>query len=294
MEKRLEMHSPAAAGANAQATITRQPRGTQKELVTWWQLFENGAKSRFGPDIEVLRTKKAEDELIQFVRDLEFTVIRSNAEPQVTRPTIIDITMKELVNLGEKEKDESVIRVGKNEPICAGTRYHFSTSEGISFDPKYNFGARIVSLAMVGGFMRVGGDTGNMARDRGYNMGLQFNYSQEEKIIVPPRMKVKVKIITSTKKFRQDYTLEFNTPRTRYIMVSYLTKCQQSCRDNCCCFFGCGCCCCQPKQGAVFAGDILRTLPEFRDGGGICSFTQSGTLTWVGETCNLEKTEVFV
>ena len=286
-EVKLELYSP--VGPNI---VTTQPLKAPNKQVTWWQLFENGAKSRFGPNIEVLRTKECEDELVRFVQDLEFTVIRSDREPLVTRPTIIDITTKELVNLGEKEKDESVIRVDKNQPICAGIRYHFSTSEGVSFDPKYNFGARIVSLAMVGGYMRVGGD--NTVRDRGYNIGLQFSYSQEEKITIPPRMKVKIKIITSTKKFRQNYTLEFNTPRTRYVMASYLTNCQQSCRDNCSCFFRCGCCCCQPKQGAVFAADILRTLPEFQDGGGLCSFTQSGTLTWVGESCNLEKTEVFV
>ena len=128
-EVKLEMYAP--AGANI---VTKQPMKAQKRLVTWWQLFENGAKSRFGPDIEVMRTKEAEDELARFVQDLEFTVIHSDPEPLVTRPTIIDITTKELVNLGEKEKDESVIRVGKNEPICAGTRYHFSTSEGVSFD----------------------------------------------------------------------------------------------------------------------------------------------------------------
>lgn len=82
-----------------QTAITKQPRKTQ-EMLTWWQLFENGAKSRFGPDIEVLRTKESEDELARFVHDLEFTVIRSDAEPLVTRPTIIDVTTKELVNLG--------------------------------------------------------------------------------------------------------------------------------------------------------------------------------------------------
>ena len=52
MAKRLEMYSPAEA--NMQTAIIKQPRKTQ-EMLTWWQLFENGAKSRFGPDIEVLR-----------------------------------------------------------------------------------------------------------------------------------------------------------------------------------------------------------------------------------------------
>ena len=283
------MHSIAAAGANVQNAVSKR---TQKKLVIWWQLFENGAKSRFGTDIEVWRTREAEDALIHFVQDLEFTVIRSDSEPQGTRPTVIDMSTKEFVNFGGKEKDESVIRVGKNQPICAGTRYHFSTNEGVSFDETYtDIGARIVSLAMVGGFMRVGGD--NLVRDEGYNVNLQFSYSHEEKITIPPRTKAKIKVITSTKKFRQKYTLEFNIPRTRYVMATYLTKCQQRCRDKCC-FFFCGCCYCRPKQGAVFAADILRTLHEFKDRGGICSFMQSGTLTWVGESCNLEKTEELV
>ena len=285
---KLEMYSPAVP---ALTVVTQQPRTRSCQLVTWWQLFENGAKLRFGPDIEVLRTTTSENELAQFVENIEFTVIHNDPEPLVTRPTVIDITTKELVNLGEKEKDETIIRIGKNLPIPSGTRYHFSTSEGVSLDHKYNIGARIVGLAMAGGYMRIGTD--NTVKDRAYNLALQFSYGQEEKLIIPPRMKVKVKIVTSTKKFRQDYTLEFNTPRTRYVPVRYLTRCQQNCRDNCC-FFSCGCFCCRPKEGVVYAADILRTLPNFKDGGGICSFTQAGTLTWIGESCNVEKTEVFV
>lgn len=271
--------------------VTDQPQKCSLVQVSWWQLFEKGAKYRYGSDIEVLRTESSENDLTRFVEDLEFTVIQSDAEPLITRPTIIDVTTKEVVNLGQTEKDETTIRVGKNSTLSYGTRYHFKTSEGVRFDRKYNFGARVVGLAMIGGFMRVGED--RSTTDRSYNMALQFDYRQEEKLIVPPRTKVKLKITTLSKKFRQDYTLEFDTPRSRYVNVSYLTKCQQNCRDNWCCF-GCGCCCCQPKRGVVFAADILRTLPNFKDGGGICSFTQKGTLTWIGESSNTEKTEIAV
>ena len=98
-EIKLEMYSP--AGANI---VTKQPLRTTTKQVTWWQLFESGTKLRFGPDIEVLRTKESEDKLARFVQDLEFTVIRSDPEPLVTRPTIIDITAKELVNLGRRKR----------------------------------------------------------------------------------------------------------------------------------------------------------------------------------------------
>ena len=97
----------------------------------------------------MLRTEASEIELNCFIGDIGFTVVHSDSEPLVTRPTIIDVTTKEVVNLGGKEKDETIIRVGKNQPICAGTRYQFSSNEGIIFDHKYNFGAPIIGLAIA-------------------------------------------------------------------------------------------------------------------------------------------------
>jgi hypothetical protein len=114
-EVKLEMYAP--AGANI---VTKQPQRTQKKLVTWWQLFENGAKYRFGPDIEVLRTNETEDELARFVQDLEFTVIRSDAEPLVTRPTIIDVTTKNNLSTWERRRKMRVlfesVRISQSVP----------------------------------------------------------------------------------------------------------------------------------------------------------------------------------
>ena len=273
---KLEMYTPVG-----EIVVRQQPQKKVNKLVTWWQLLESAAKSRYGPDINVLRTRECEEELDRFVKDIEFTVINSDSEPLIMRPTVIDVTTKELVNLG-KEKDETTVRVGKNLPICAGTRYHFSSTAGVNFERKYNFGMSIVSLAMTGGYMKIGTD--NRFRDQAYNCDLMFNYYQEEKLTVLPRTKVGLKITTMTKKFRQNYTLEFSTPRTRYVTVSFETH-ERDC---------CWCCCSQqnPKQGTVYAFDILRTLPDFKDSGGVCSFTQGGLLTWIGESCNTEKFEV--
>lgn len=243
MASKVTVEMSAYGPAAGITVVQQQPPKHSNNKYDWWQLLKNGAKSRLGPDIEVLRTEACEGELNRFVEDIEFTVAHSDSEPLVTRPTIIDVTTKEIVNLGDKEKDETVIRVGKNQPICAGTRYHFSSNEGVSFDHKYNFGARIVGLAIAGGYMRIGVD--NERRDQGYNVGLQFDYQQEEKLSIPPKTKVRVKITTLTKKFRQDYMLQFRTPRSRYVRVNYLTRCQQNCCDNCFFFSCCGCCCMQ-------------------------------------------------
>lgn len=108
-----------------------------------------------------------QNRLASFIEDLLFTVVHSDPEPVMARPTIIDVTFKEFVNLGERENDETIIRVGKNLPIASGTRYHFTMSEGVKFDHKYNFGPQIVGLCMTGGYMSVGKNYS--IKDQSYN-----------------------------------------------------------------------------------------------------------------------------
>ena len=123
-------------------------------------------------------------------------------------------------------------------------------------------------------------------KDQSYNEALMFNYYQEEKVVIPPKTKVKTKIITSTRKYRQNYTLEFSPPRSRYILVSYFTRAQQEFQD--CNFYGCY----QPSVGHLYTADIICTLPNsVKDSDGYCSFTQDGVLTWIGEACFVEKSE---
>ncbi len=263
--------------------VMMQPLHEATGLVTWWDRLVNAARIRFGPDIQLHEPAVTQKRLARFIEDLLFTIVHSDPEPLMARPTIIDVTFKEFVNLGERTNDETTIRVGKNLPIASGTRYHFSMSEGVKFDHKYNFGPQIVGLCMTGGYMSVG--TNYAIKDQSYNEALMFNYYQEEKVTIPPKTKVKAKIVTSTKKYRQKYTLEFSTPRSHFILVSYFTNAQQQYQD---CNY-CGCC--QPSVGYLYAADLLRTLPNFKDSDGYCSFTQDGVLTWIGETCSVEKSE---
>ena len=46
---------------------------------------------------------------VQFMSDLQFTIVSSSPEPLKARPTIIDIISKEFVNFGEKKNDEFII-----------------------------------------------------------------------------------------------------------------------------------------------------------------------------------------
>lgn len=262
--------------------VIQQPQQQTGGPVSWWDRLMNAARIQFGPDIELQSVAATQNDLTRFVDDLLLKVVHSDPEPSMVRSAIIDITHKEFVNLGERENDESIIRVGKNAPIAIGTRYHFiMTGSNIQFDNKYNFGAQIVALSMTGGYLSVGG-TYSSIKDQAYNQALMFNYNQEEKVIVPPRTKVMAKIVTSTRKYQQNYTLEFSTPRSRCVRVTYLTSAQ---RQLNLCF------CCQPSVGYIYAADLMRNLPNFKDSNGYCSFTQDGTLTWIGEACSVEKSE---
>ena len=262
------------------------PHQTTSGLFTWWDRLLNAARIRFGSGVKLVDTANAKIQLEQFVSDLQFTVVSSSPEPSKTRPTIIDLTSKEFVNFEGKENDESIVRVVKNSPITDGIRYKFFITEGVSLDHKRNLGFQIVSLSMAGGYMRVG--TNEETTDRRYNEDLQIHYSHEEKLIIPPRVKVTAVIKTYVTKHKQDYTLEFRIRKNRCITVNYLTKCQQRLR-YCCCF-----CCCRSHIGHIFAADLLQTLPNFRqddDRKGYCYFTLDGVLTWIGEGCSVEKSE---
>ena len=265
------------------AAMVQQPLRQAAGQVTWWDQLVNAARIRFGPDIQLHDTTTTQNRLACFIGDLLFTVVRNDQEPLMERPTIIDVTFKEFVNLGERVNDETTIRVGKNLPIASGTRYHFIMSEGVSFDHKYNLGPQIVGLSMTGGYMSVGENY--TIKDQSYNEALMFNYHHEEKVIIPPKTKVKAKIVTSTRKYRQNYTLEFSAPRSHFILVSYFTSAQQQFQD--CSYCGCY----QPNVGYLYAADIMRALPNFKDSNGYCSFTQDGVLSWIGEACSVEKAE---
>lgn len=250
----------------------------------------NAVRIECGNDVILLNKETIEWELTTFVNDLLFTVVDSAPEPTASRPTIIDTTFKVFTNQGWKANDETTVQVGKNAPAVAGTRYHFFIEQGVSFDHKQNLGVQIVSLSMSGGHMRVGAPI--EAKDEQYNIALQFQYRNEEKIVVPPRTKVTASIKTSTTKYSQAYTLEFSIPRSRFIHVVYFTKAQKWIRRICCGCKSCFCCCCKPKEKLIYAADLLQTLPNFMDrADGYCSFTLNGTLTWIGEGCSVDKLE---
>ena len=186
---------------------------------------------------------------------------------------------------------ETELLSGKNTPISTGIRYHFLIKDGVCFDHKDNLGAQIVSASMIGCDMKVGEKC--TKTDQAYNQDLEFQYNHKEKLVIPSMTKVTAMITTSSKKFEQDYTLEFRSKQSERIRFKYLTRRQQKYRR----FFSkcCWCCgCCMDSEGYVTASDILHALPNFRVENNYCYFTLDGTVIWIGEefSVNINQSDI--
>ena len=261
-------------------TLLQDPSESQDviQVVTQWDFLVNAAKSRFGRGIQVLQTSPSTVAINNFFENFQFSVLYHDAEPAETRYTVIDIHTKEYVNRSSEERDETVTHVSRLGSITQGNRYHFIPISGLTFNFGKDIGAQIVGLAAVGGDLGVKEDS-TISADHKMSSDFHFEYKQEEKISVPPNRKVKAKITTSTVKYEMRYTLEFKVPGNCSVNVTYRNRFQQ---------FLCGLC---RSTKPVYAADILRHLPNFREENGWCFFQQVGILTWVGENCNVEKTE---
>ena len=110
---------------------------------------------------------------------------------------------------------------------------------------------------------------------------LQFHYDQEEKITVPPKSTMRVKVLTSSVKYEKGYTVRWKLSRNEFLPVHYYNRC-----------FGCIACSWCSSTVCVTPREVFRTLPGYRENTeeGTFSFTQDGKLTWIGEGYDVEKT----
>ena len=123
--------------------------------------------------------------------------------------------MKEYTNHGQKEVDETLVKVHKATSRSQGNRYQFSTTKGVNWGFGGNIGAQVMGLAMAGGSANI---SANYSRNKSTTTGQEqsadnsfsFTYSQEEKMSVSPGTRVKARITTYSMKYEQEYTLKFS------------------------------------------------------------------------------------
>ena len=265
------------------------PRQNATTMIGWYEHTKNVIKRCFGEHIKLVSDDKNDPErhlqqqVHDFVDNLQFKILTCSDEPASKQPCMIETSRKEFVNNGDALQAKSIVRVGKNAEIVAGTRYYFDIKQGIRFEHNKELGAKIVTISIIDGTIRVGDGKISAGSDQSYNQELRFRYDHEEKLVIPPMTKVQAQITTSTTKYEQDYTLEFFISKNYGpISVKYLTRCQQMCKRLKECF--CCCCCCYSvSQRWLYPKRLLKDLPNFRMDDEFCYFTIDGTLRWISE-----------
>ena len=267
MASSLTSYSPVGAELTTYAT-------GNSSSATFWQLYERAARARYGEDITVVRNSYYEG----LVNSIEFlvSVVEKEREPREVTHTIVDITTKEFTNRGKDVVDETMIKLHKTTDTPRGEKYRFTTPGGVNFGFGGNIGPQVMAMSISGGSIQIHGQfsgTSRLQNEHAYSL----SYYREEKISVPPATRVTAKIVSYSNKYEMLYTLKFRVSRNVVVPLLYKTRC---------CFCTCS------KQGVVFVSDMISSLPNYtREDYGTASFVQTGTLSWIGEGCSVDKLE---
>ena len=259
--------------------------GKKNDNVTFWQLYERAAKARYGEDIRIVKTDWYKKNVDNIIDKFELCIIDQEKEPREVQRTIVDINMKEYENHGTHAQlqDESHVKMEKQTSTTKGERYSFSTTKGVNYGLGGNIGLKLVGLVSLGADAKVEKSKSKTEETEKTSQEVySFSYHQEEKIVVPAGKCVKAKITTYRMKYDSDYTLKFSINRDATIPLCYRTTCQYFLFNMC------------RSYGKVSVRDMISTLPGFNgeDEDDTASYTQPGTLTWVGEGCSVDKKEM--
>ena len=192
--------------------------------------------------------------------------------------------MKEYTNQGEAQ-DETVVKIEKSSSVTKEERYTFTTTKGINYGIGGNIGAQVLGLSVAGGSAGISAQvnktkTKTEETETKKEEGKSASYNQEEKNIIPPGKRVKAKITTYSMKYSINYTIKFSIKKDATIPVMYKNSFQQ-CIGMC------------SNNGRVYVRDMINTLQDYNDDDedDTISYTQPGTLSWVGEGCKVDKVE---
>lgn len=262
--------------------------------MTFTNLLLEAAKRECGSNISLRHFATTLFDLEVLKDSLSMKVLHREEKPTLVGRTVVDISTKEYKNYGAEDvkdpsaRDTTKATVTKYSPTKQGRNYQFTSTQGIMLDVCADVGLRIISMGMGGGSAGLAAKYGkNKSKSETTASTMQdpealgFEYSQEETVCVPPGKKVHVTTTTYTTLYRQRYTLEFSVPKCGSVSVSYRKSCF------------CGLCTCKGSKCIPFSR-IVRGLPNFREDKQNAYFTQEGFLSWIGESCEVDKKETSV
>ena len=270
--------------------ITSSPATSRLNGATFEDLLVIAAEDVLGEDIQLRDHSTTKKNMASFKTSLSISVIRREETPTPVGRTIVDVFAKEFKNNGVPDDknptagDITKAFVHKTREAIQGRNYRFISNQGIVWNMGDTFGLQMLAMGVSGGSMGLHGQyrqnvtsLSTVADALGASLG--FKYSQEENITIPPGKKIYVTVTTYIIEYHINYKLEFCVPKWRTVYVSYRKPC----------------CLCKCKKSAYIPyRQMVCNLPEFREDSHYAYFTQEGVLSWIGESCEVNKREAPV
>lgn len=224
--------------------------------------------------------------------DFENLLVRSakitkTEEPEEISKIQVDVNEKIYSNQGRKgDGDKTTISIIKKAESSEGYNYEQQTTKGLQWGAGTNLGAQFglssvgigPSAGLSGGvnasFKKTNQTTTTESTTTTNKTGQESNHT--ESVTIPPGQKVKVSMTSYRVKYRLVYSMEYKVEKIKDIRVRY--KSSMDCLGLC-------------SIGATLtAEELLRYMPDYRMDERYVYFTQKGSLTWMADRVEVDKT----
>ena len=247
------------------------------------------AKAKYGQDIFVLGATKRE--LATFWEDtVNYRAIEISEEPTPKGRTIVDIDTKS--HLNDREEDEEVDAPDRNDQFeitsKKGSAHSNTKTYQLKFDEAYTYQVggslelKPQFFNMAGGGIGISGSRTKQT-SRGMTSGstseetLSQEYQLVEKLVVPPKTKVKATIKTYAVTYEGKSVTEVSAPKWARIPVHYRTMLSRQLGGI------------LITTGYITARELFRARPNFREEEEMVYFVEETKVSYLGEDVQILK-----
>ena len=222
--------------------------------------------------------------------DFENLLVRSGKitkteEPEEISKIQVDVNEKIYSNQGSSgDGDKTTVSIIKRAESSERYNYEQQTTKGLQWGAGTNLGAQFglssvgvgpsAGLGVNAGFKKTNQTTTTESTTTTNKTGQESNHT--EAVTIPPGYKVKVSMTSYRVKYRLVYSMEYKVEKIKDIRVRY--KSSIDCLGLC-------------SLGATLtAEELLRYMPDYRMDERYVYFTQKGSLTWMADRVEVDKT----
>ena len=258
------------------------------DTIEWDALLVKTAKEQFGRRARIASSFQSfatrQDKQTFLARLLRDARNINPREPVEISKNLVDVNEKIYCN-SDGSEDETTVKIVNCVENSEGHNYQSTVTKGVNWGVNANVGLQF-GLPQVGA--GAGGSVGTsfgtqyvrtMTTENKKENRVEIQSHHEETIKIPPGKKVVVKMSSYRVRYRLDYTMEYQIPKSTYIRVLV---------DSC--GFGMPIFCMSTR--ILTASQLMNSLPGYREDEEFAYFTQDGELRWIADRMEVKKTIV--